>query len=502
MNLKQQALTDQVKTLLNNPCAFISTTSKINLRPYQTAPALAIIDRVLNCRGYSFVVMFPRQSGKNELQAQIETYLLVLLSQTNAEIIKVSPTWKPQSLNAMRRLERTLEKNLFTTALHWKKESGYIYRVGKARIAFFSGAPEANIVGATASTLLEVDEAQDITIAKFDKDIAPMAASTNATRVFFGTAWTSQTLLARELRAARLTNTAFVINAADVARDLKPYAAFVAEQTTRLGRQHPLIKTQFYSEEIDGAGGLFPPERIALLSGFHPPLNSPPFREGLGVGLIYAFALDVAGSDETDQSDPSARRDSTALTIARVDLSTLTDPLLAAPTYQIIARHIWTNTPHTALYTILRGLIELWQPQHIVIDNTGIGAGLSNFLQAAYPARVIPFTFTASSKSTLGWGFLAAIDSGRFKDYTPTDSLQDAFRQQLSFCQYTIAPGPDKRLTWSVPNGTKDGTDYIHDDLIMSAALISTLDAQPWAITGNPALVMADDPLKALSKGF
>ena len=30
-----------------------------------------------------------------------------------------------------------------------------------------------------------------------------MAASTNATRVFWGTAWTSRTLLARELRAAR-----------------------------------------------------------------------------------------------------------------------------------------------------------------------------------------------------------------------------------------------------------------------------------------------------------
>ncbi len=45
------------------------------------------------------------------------------------------------------------------------------------------------MVGATASTLLQPDaEAQDIGI-EYDKQIAPMAASTSATRVFWGTAW-------------------------------------------------------------------------------------------------------------------------------------------------------------------------------------------------------------------------------------------------------------------------------------------------------------------------
>ena len=47
-------------------------------------------------------------------------------------------------------------------------------------------------MGATASLLLEVDEAQDVAINKFDKDIDPMADSSNATRIFWGTAWTRQ----------------------------------------------------------------------------------------------------------------------------------------------------------------------------------------------------------------------------------------------------------------------------------------------------------------------
>jgi hypothetical protein len=98
-------------------------TSGLRLRSYQREAAEAILDSVLLRRGLTFVVLFPRQSGKNELQAQIEAFLLLTLSHTDAEIVKVSPTWKPQSLNAMRRLERVLAGNLLTRAC-WKKEQG------------------------------------------------------------------------------------------------------------------------------------------------------------------------------------------------------------------------------------------------------------------------------------------------------------------------------------------------------------------------------------------
>ncbi|MFZ3078498.1 MAG: hypothetical protein WA109_02330, partial [Bellilinea sp.] len=196
--MPEEPFVNTVRGMLTDPVEFIKRSSKLSLRSYQVEVARAVVESVIFKRGLSFVVLFPRQSGKNELQAQIETYLLAYLQEFDAEIIKVSPTWRPQSINAMRRLERVLQKNALTHG-EWKKESGYIYRCGSARIFFLSGAPEANIVGATASALLEVDEAQDLEIEKYDKDIAPMAASTNATRIFWGTAWTSQTLLAREL---------------------------------------------------------------------------------------------------------------------------------------------------------------------------------------------------------------------------------------------------------------------------------------------------------------
>ncbi|NMB87415.1 MAG: hypothetical protein GYA17_03580, partial [Chloroflexi bacterium] len=449
---------EAMKYLLSDVVRFAQWGSSLRLRAYQVDVARAIVESVLHHRGLSFVVMFPRQSGKNELQAQIETYLLTLFSQTEAEIVKVSPTWKPQSLNAMRRLERILNHNLITRRL-WHKQSGYIYRVGQARVFFLSGAPEANIVGATASTLLEVDEAQDVQPAKFDKDIGPMAASTNATRVFWGTAWTSRTLLARELRAARAAEQAdgrrrvFVLTADQVAAEVPAYGAFVADQVAKLGRSHPMVRTQFYSEEIDAQGGMFPAERLALMQGSHPRQRAP------RPGQVYALLLDVAGEDEAARSAAgelsNPGRDLTALTVVEVDLASLGDPLLKAPTYRVVARRQWIGVRHTRLYAELRAQAELWQPRYLVVDATGVGAGLASFLDRALPGKVLPFVFNAATKSRLGWDFLAVIETGRFKDWAPAgageDADREAFYRQAQACVMDVQTGPEQRMQWGVP---------------------------------------------------
>ncbi|NIM60965.1 MAG: hypothetical protein GTO30_04725, partial [Acidobacteria bacterium] len=76
-------------------------------------------------------------------------------------------------------------------------DAGHAVRVGRARQIFMSAEPEANVVGHTAQLLLEVDEAQDVSEEKFDRDFRPMAATTNATTVYYGTAWDDRTLLER-----------------------------------------------------------------------------------------------------------------------------------------------------------------------------------------------------------------------------------------------------------------------------------------------------------------
>ncbi len=94
-----------------------------------------------------------------------------------------------------------------------------------------------------------------------------MTASTNATTVFWGTAWTSRTLLARELRTAKALEAedgvrrVFHLNADRVMAEVPAYGAHLAAQVSRLGRNHPMIRTQYYCEEIDAEGGLFSSER-------------------------------------------------------------------------------------------------------------------------------------------------------------------------------------------------------------------------------------------------
>ena len=524
---RKAALVHELIPILTDINLFTRETSGLTLRGYQQGVAQAIHASIQEKAGRTLVVMFPRQSGKNELQAQLECYLLTILSNmANIEMIKVSPTWKPQTLNAMRRLERVLEANCLTRHFY-SKESGYIYRMGGARMMFFSGQPQANIVGATANVLLEVDEAQDVLISKYDKEIAPMAASTNATRVLWGTAWTGRTLLARELRAARELQRqdgiqrVFVMTADDVAREVPAYGSFVSEQIARLGRNHPMVRTQYFCEELEAEGGLFPPERQALMRGGHTPEPAPL------PGAVYAMTLDVAGEDEQASAelqtgwaaDSSAlRHDSTALTIFRIDFSTVEDVLIRRPCYRVVLRRQWTNVRHSNLYNAIRALAELFSVRWLVVDCTGVGAGLASFLSAALPDRVLPFEFTSRSKSDLLWKFLGIIDSGRFKDAMIScpgetggrvvdgiqSSEQSEFWRQVRFCEFEILPGAHKLVRWGVPDGTRDPADGspVHDDLLISAAMLAVLDEQEWMVPSAAMLIQNEDPLEELDHGF
>ena len=339
-----------------------------------------------------------------------------------------------------------------------------------------------------------------------------MAASTIATRVFWGTAWTSRTLLSRELRAATKAQKkdgvkrVFILTADDVSKEVPAYGTFVAGQVTRLGCFHTMVKTQYFSEEIDAEGGLFPPERIALMRGAHAPTAQP--KEG----KIYAATLDLAGEDEAVISDPSMstpeaaqlanpKRDSTSLTIFEVDLSTVDDPLIGKPAYKVINRYEWIGTKHSKLYGEIKAILELFDIRFIAVDSTGVGAGMTSFLSAALGDRVIPFDFNTRTKSDLLWDFLGIIDSGRFKDYTPEDKT---FWQQIKFCEFEILEGPQKRVRWGVPDGTRDTAtgELVHDDLLISASMCAVLDQEDWSFSAPTFVIQADDPLNDLDRGF
>ncbi len=138
---------------------------------------------------------------------------------------------------------------------------------------------------------------------------------------------------------------------------------------------------------------------------------------------------------------------------------------------------------HSQLHQRIVNLAQrVWRARKVVIDATGIGAGLASFLQASLGERVVePFIFSSASKSRLGWDFLALIDAGRLTTFDAalaTDAeqrrLDRLFREQMAACRYSVMPGPGKLLRWSVEDAT------LHDDLLISAALVAVLDTVDW----------------------
>ncbi len=486
------------------------------LRPYQLDVARAILHSVEHRLGLTFAVVMARQAGKNETQAQLEAFLLNRYrSVPGAQIVKAAPTFQPQTLTSMMRLEGLLDTPWF--AGQWRREHGHMIRLGQARILFFSAQPGANVVGATASLLLECDEAQDVDEEKWNKDFRPMAAATNATTVLWGTMWTSRTLLSKTIRALRRQEAwdgmqrVFLVPWERAAEANPAYGVYVRGEIERLGRQHPLIKTQYALEEIDAEARMFPPHRQAQMRGSHPRRYTPE------PGRRYALLIDVAGETEEAlqgaalrQREP--RRDSTALTV--VEIREQRDPLSLSlppgrgegtgggwasgcqPVYHVVDRRLWTGTRHTELYATLRDLAGVWRAERVVVDATGIGAGLASFLAAALGERVVRFVFSARTKSDLGWGFLALVEAGRFKDYAD-DGLEDTrtFWRQVEAAEVEILDGPEKHMRWGVPDPR------LHDDLLISAALCATLEAQDWSFY-SPAAVVEAAPVNWEGGGF
>ncbi len=453
---------------------FWALAGGVKLRDYQVEIGETLVRAVLARAGGSFAVMLPRQSGKNELQAWIESYLLFRLQMAGGSMVVVSPTWKPQTINAQDRLEKVLKANPVSER-NWGKRSGFVYLVGSARCAFFSGQEGANIVGATAGSLLMVDEAQDVSIEKFDKDILPMAASTNAVRVFWGTAWTDRTLLAREIRAGK----AWVLTGEDIARSVPAYGVFLAEQVKLRGRDNPYVKTQFFCEEISQNWGMFTGARLALMVGGHEWLDAPI------EGEAYIMTVDVGGGDESKGDGlelAGGRRDATAVTIARVNYGGsggVNHGGVDGPTFEVVNRGAWFGYGQAENYAKISALIDLWHPVKVVVDATGIGAGLSDFLVKRFGRVISPFIFTRASKSALGWGFIGLVETGGFKEYragcgVEADGMREEFWKQARAVEAYMIPGPGRLMRWQGIAGNEAGG-VAHDDLIVSAVMVAAV---------------------------
>lgn len=459
----------------------------VPLRRYQYQWADYVLQLAAEGRNEVVTVEMPRQSGKNETSAQLEAALLARLGKRGGSIVKTAPTYKPQIVNSKIRLEqRATQVQARLPFLIYRNRMGYMVECGRAVLAFLSADPAASVVGATASTLMEVDEAQDVDRAKFEKDFSPMRASTGAPIVAYGTTWTDDTLLEtfkRDVQDGRTRGRVVRVMPDEVADENPAYGDFVDSEVARKGRNHPLIKTQYFLEPLDTGGRAISPQALRLMTGNHAPRERRTNESQIVAGLDFAGADENAGSLEALVSGSS--RDSVALTVAELTWMVVADGVYE-PVIRILARYEWQNQHPTALQGTLFEILEnRWKVNLCVCDETGVGETGTRFLQRAInkPGRAeriigVKFDGSWSTDTALAGQYMAAVLGARLLDYqSPTaQSLADAG------AEIAHPTDPDRRAWWQRGHAkleAKAGQKFRlrvpqnegHDDLLVSEQL-------------------------------
>jgi hypothetical protein len=457
------------------------------LRPYQVEAGQAIARSVFQHRGHSISVMMARQAGKNELSAQLELFLLLAHMAWSVNAIKCAPTFRPQARISLRRLwSRLSETGLASLCT---REEGHIVRMGEARQIFLSAEPQSNVVGHTAQLLLEVDEAQDVDKEKFDKEFRPMAATANATTVYYGTPWDDASLLEeareRHLEAERRDGVRrhFQYDWQAVAECNPAYGRYVESERQRLGENHPLFLTQYCLKPIAGGGRLLTPSQRAQLQGAHGRSSS------AAAGDTYVAGLDLGGEASESETlglgsgQAGRAHDATVLTIGRLVLPP-SDALVQEPRIEVVEHCAFRGQRHDALHARLVDLLgQVWRVRRVAVDSTGLGEAIARFLAGALRSDVVlPMRFSAESKSRLGYRLLAAVNSGCLKMYAQDGSpeYRDFWREME---QARVAYRPNRVMSFFVE--PTQG----HDDYLMSLTLLveaaSALGGRPRTARGR-----------------
>ncbi|MFC1910597.1 hypothetical protein ACFLXC_04860 [Chloroflexota bacterium] len=245
----------------------------------------------------------------------------------------------------------------------------------------------------------------------------------------------------------------------EVARCNPDYRAHVESEKARLGGNHPLFMTQYRLLPVHGGGRFFSPQQRAQMQGSHSRRRQPQ------AGKVYIAGIDLAGEAEKESCFTMARqrRDSTVVTIGEADIPA--DDVLDMVVVKIVEHYRWAGVKHTDLYPRLVDILKrVWRCRKIVVDASGVGQSVASFLRKALGSRLIPFTFTSSSKSELGFNLLSAVNAGRLKVYKGDGSAE--YRDfWLEMERAKSVYRPNQTMTFYVD--PSEG----HDDFLMSLAL-------------------------------
>lgn len=482
------------RRILKDPELFSKFVLKTPLRAYQLEPMRQIINSVLYSKGLEFLVILPRQTGKNELVAHLIVYLLNLFQRRGGNLVFAAiGDGTGRMLN---RLDQHLNNswNIGT----WRKHSNPQRRtLGNAAAVFLSSHPQAATRGETCHHLLVIDEMQDQDESHLEAVFQPMRAANNATALYIGTVKFTHDALWRKraqleaLQKSDGVRRVFITPPDKITPEIPHYAKFLKNRIEALGLNHPIIQSEYFLQPIDSDGGLFGPQRRALMLGNHTTQTEPEPE------TTYLATIDIAGAEEAT-TDTIAQlqnpgRDYTAVVIWKQIPAPPTAPN-PQPSYHAVAYWLDHGSSHfeptngkPPLADRLTAYLDHWNVSALAIDSTGVGLGLSNHMRATRPKNtVLQVAINGiKAKAQLGITYIALIETNRVKHPPANEPLSPSwlFWKQAAACVYTIPPTGtiDSSMSWYVPETatthSPKGTIKIHDDLLLAAALIAPLDA-------------------------
>lgn len=408
--------------------------------------------------GGVMTIRLSRQVGKNEMAALLQRRHL-WRRQNSPQVsswIRTAPTYKPQIVNSKKRLREIMmvdhKKRIKHPLFGGQKlisEEGYIWRVGNAQVEFISSGPHANVVGATASECLDMDEAHKVDKAKFDEDFAPFTANTNAATLLWGVAGNGLDTIQHYVEINEENGWADrnLYYPCEVWMEVHaPYRAHVESRIKALGYDHPIIKTQYRLIPVSAEGTYLQPSHYrALFSGDHERHLTP------RPGRRYEMAIDIAaGSEEFDpQKAISGDHEDTATDSTVVWIYEVSDIVCSNGLFPIIrlVNLLWfTGQPLEKSEEEIEQAIIEWNPGKVTIDAVGVGRQIAETMERKFSSSVVnKYVANDTSVSEDLFDLQARLNFSSVLMFRNDESPEWAeFERQCGWTRYASAKGKMK----------------------------------------------------------
>lgn len=409
--------------------------------------------------GGVMTVKLPRQTGKNEVSAILQRRHLLMRQNypSYACWIRTAPTHKPQIVNSKKRLREVMgigDKKVIQYPLFANRklvsEEGYIWKVGMAAIEFLSSGPHSNVVGATASTCLDMDEAHKVIKEKFDEDFMPFTADTNAATVLWGVGGNGLDTLQHysDLNKSDGRDDLNICIPCEYWMDIhEPYRLHVETRIKALGINHPIIRTQYYLESIAALGRFLEPRHIKnLFSGTHYRHSVPRHDANYEILVDIAAANEDFDPKEAMKGIEDVKTDSTAIIIYEVTNDIGPNGLFPII---LIRNIIWlTGTSLENDEGLIEQAIIEWKANKVTIDAIGVGRQIAESMVEKFgDVTVNAYSATSDSVASDCYDLQARLNYATVKMWADDNSPEwQEFERQSGWTQYAAEKGKMKLI--------------------------------------------------------